>query len=166
VKRLAHSVLARLRDESGLNAVEMAISCTVLFALLIGICQLSLGLYSYQFCSDAARQATRYAMVRGSTSCTNTPSLAKCNASTTDISTYVKGLGYTGITSSSITVTTSWCAASSSTPTTWSSCSSGTTNAPGNLVKVVVSYPLSIKIPFAPTLSLNLGSTSQMVVSQ
>ncbi len=166
MKRLAHSVLARLRDESGLNAVEMAISCTVLFALLIGICQLSIGLYSYQFCSDAARQATRYAMVRGSTSCTNTPSLSKCNASTTDISTYVKGLGYTGITSSNITVTTSWCAASSSTPTTWSSCSSGTTNAPGNLVKVVVSYPLTIQIPFAPKLSLNLGSTSQMVVSQ
>ncbi len=143
MKSFAQSVIARLRDESGVNAVEMALSCTVLFALLIGICQMSIGLYSYQFCSDAARQATRYAMVRGSTSCTNTPSLSKCNASTTDISTYVKGLGYTGITSSSVTVTTSWCAASSSTPTTWSTCSSGTTNAPGNL-----------------------GSTSQMVVSQ
>lgn len=166
MKRLARSVVARLRDESGINAVEMAISCTVLFALLIGICQLSVGLYSYQFCSNAARLATRYAMVRGSTSCTNTPSLSKCNASTTDISAFVKGLGYTGIKSSNITVATTWCAASSSTPTTWASCSSGTTNAPGNLVKVVVSYPMSIKIPFASTLSLNLGSTSQMVVSQ
>lgn len=166
MKRLARSVLARLGDESGVNAVEMAVSCTVLFALLIGICQLSVGLYSYQFCSDAARQATRWAMVRGSTCSTNTPNLSKCNASTTDISNYVKGLGYTGITSSSITVNTTWCAASSSTPTTWASCSSGTTNAPGNLVKVVVSYPLSLQIPFAPKLSLNLGSTSQMVVSQ
>jgi Flp pilus assembly protein TadG len=166
VKTLAKSVFARLRDESGVNAVEMALSCTVLFALLIGICQLSIGLYSYQFCSDAARQATRWAMVRGSTCKINTPNQTKCNASATDISSYVKGLGYTGIASSSITVTTTWCAASSSTPTTWSTCSSGTTNAPGNLVKVVVSYPLSIQIPFAPKLSLNLGSTSQMVVSQ
>lgn len=166
MRTFAQSVLGRLGDESGVNAVEMAVSCTVLFALLIGICQLSVGLYSYQFCSDAARQATRFAMVRGSTSCTNTPNLSKCNASTTDISTYVKGLGYTGITSSKITVTSSWCAASSSTPTTWATCSSGTTNAPGNLVKVVVSYPMSIQIPFAPKLSLNLGSTSQMVVAQ
>jgi len=166
MKTGAHSVLARLRDEEGASIIELAVSCTALFSMLLGICQLSLGLYAYQFCSDAARQATRYAMVRGSTSCTNTPSLSNCNASTGNISTYVKGLGYKGITASNITVTTTWCSASSSAPTTWSSCAAGTSNAPGNLVKVAVAYPLSLHIPFAPQLSLSLGSTSQMVVAQ
>jgi len=171
VRVWAHSVLRRIRDEEGANAVEMAVSCTVLFSMLLGICQMSLALYAYQFCSSAARQATRYAMVRGSTSCTNTPNLTNCKATTANITSYVQGLGYTGITSSKVTVTTQWCSASTTTPsstttTTWSSCSGSTSNAPGNLVKVVVAYPLSFHIPFASKLSLSLSSTSQMVISQ
>jgi len=166
VKAWIQLVWRHLRDEEGANMVEMAVSCTFLFAMLLGICQLSLGLYAYQFCSDAARQATRYAMVRGSTSCTNTPSLSNCNATTTNISTYVKGLGYKGIKSSSLTVTTTWCAANTGTPATWGTCSAATSNAPGNLVKIVVAYPLTLHIPFAPQLSLSLSSTSQMVISQ
>ena len=161
--------LRQASREDGASAVEMAVSCLILFALLFGICQMSLAMYYYQFTSHAARQATRWAMVRGSTSCTNTPSLSKCGASTDDITTYVRGLGLTGATSSSITVTPLWCSASSTTPRTWSSCSSTTSNAPGNLVKVTVSYPLSFKIPFIPSaksMSLTVGSTSQMVISQ
>lgn len=127
---------------------------------------MSLAMYVYQYCSDAARQATRYAMVRGSTSCTNTPNLTNCDATTANITTYVRGLGYSGITTANVTVTTTWCSASTSTPTTWSSCSSGTSNAPGNLVKVAVSYPLTFQIPYGPNLSLSLSSTSQMVISQ
>jgi Flp pilus assembly protein TadG len=166
VRTRTQSVLARLRREEGASVIELAVSCSVLFTMLLGICQLSVGLYAYQFCADAARQATRWAMVRGSTSQTNTPNLSNTNASATDISNYVKGLGYKGISSSSITVTATWCAASSSTPTTWSSCSASTINAPGNLVKVIVAYPVSFHIPFAPQLSLSLSSTSQMVIAQ
>jgi Flp pilus assembly protein TadG len=163
------NLVHQLEREDGANAVEMALSCIILFAFLFGICQMALGMYFYQFTSDAARQATRWAMVRGSTSCTNTPGLSKCNAGTDDITTYVRGLGLTGITSSSISVTPQWCTASSTTPTTWGSCSSTTSNAPGNLVKVTVSYPLAFKVPFIPSaksMSLTLSSTSQMVISQ
>ena len=162
-----HSLAARLRDEEGAAIAELAVSCMVLLTTLVGICQLSLGLYDYQFCTDAARQATRYAMVRGSTSCTNTPNLSNCNATATEIGAWVQGLGYSGITSSNITVTTNWCAASGTTPPiTWSGCSSGTSNAPGNLVQVTVAYPVSFQIPFAPKLSLNLSGSSEMVVTQ
>lgn len=161
-----HSVVARLRDEEGANAVEMAVSSLVLLTMLIGVCQMSLGLYAYQYCSDAARQATRYAMVRGSTSCTNTPNLSNCNATVSEIVSFVQGLGYKGITSTKVNVTPQWCVASTTTPTTWSSCSNTTSNAPGNLVQVTVAYPVSFHVPFAPQLSLNLSSTSQMVVSQ
>ena len=162
----AKSALARLRKDDGASVIELAVSCSVLFTMLIGICQLSVGLYAYQYCADAARQASRYAMVRGSTSCTNTPNLSNCNATASEISAWVKSLGYTGINSSNVTVTTTWCSAGTSTPMTWSSCAAGTSNAPGNLVKVVVAYPVSFHIPFAPQLSLNLGSTSQMVIAQ
>jgi len=144
----------------------MAFSCTVLFCVLFGICEMSIVMYDYQFCSSAARQATRYAMVRGSTSCTNTPNLSNCGATTGNITTYVRALGYAGIKSSSVTATTTWCSASSTTPTTWGSCSNATSNAPGNLVKVAVSYPFTFHIPFGPNLSLSLSSTSQMVITQ
>lgn len=160
--------LATLAREDGANVVETAISCSVLFAILFGICQMSLALYAYQFTANAARQATRWAMVRGSTSCTNTPSLTSCNATSSNITSYVQGLGFPGITSSNLNVTSSWCKASSAPPTTWTSCSSspGGFNAPGGLVKVVVSYPLSFHIPFSSSQSFSVSSTSQMVISQ
>lgn len=158
--------LRRVGEDDGISAVETAISCTVLFAMLFGICQISLGLYAYHVTSEAAREATRYAIVRGSTSCTNTPNLTNCNATPANLQSYVQGLGYPGVKSSSLSVSTSWYTAASTTPTTWSACSSGTCNVPGNLVKVTVSYPMSLRIPFANSLSLNLSSTSQMVISQ
>ncbi len=156
----------QLGRESGSLSVEMAISSIALLAILFGICQVSLGLYDYHFVADAARQATRYAMVRGSASCTNTPNLSNCNATADEIQTYVRDLNYPGIVSSSITVTTTWYTATNTTPRTWSACSSGTCNAPGNMVKVVVSYPVQYTIPFANTLSLNLGGASQVVIAQ
>lgn len=156
----------RLLGEEGVSMVETAVSCTVLFAVLFGICQISLAIYVYYFTSDAARQATRYAIVRGSTSCTNTPSLSNCDATTGNIQSYVQGLGFPGITSSKVSVSTSWYSASGTTPTTWSACSAGICNAPGNLVKVTVSYPMTLQMPFTKNLSLNMNSTSQMVISQ
>ena len=146
--------------------VETAISCTVLFAILFGIFQMSLAIYVYYFTSDAAREATRYAIVRGSTSCTNTPNLPNCNATATTIQNYVQGLGFPAITPSNVGVSTSWYSASGTTPTTWSACSTGICNAPGNLVKVTVTYPMTLQIPFTQNLSLNLSTTSQMVISQ
>lgn len=155
-----------LRGEEGLSMVETAISCTVLFALLFGICQMSLAIYVYYVTSDAARQATRYAIVRGSTSCTNTPNLSNCDATAANIQSYVQGLGFPGIKSSQVGVSTSWYSSSSSTPTTWSACGTGICNAPGNLVKITVSYPMTFQIPFSKNIALNLTSTSQMVISQ
>lgn len=163
LKRIARLLLG----SEGSTAVEMAISCTVFFAMMIGIYQISYAFYIYQLTSDVARQASRWAMVRGNTSCTNTPNLSKCNAAASDVQTYARSLNYPGITSSSLSVTTTWCAASGSTPPiSWATCSSSTSNAPGNLAKVYVTYPLSFNIPFSKSLSLNIGSSSQMVISQ
>lgn len=153
--------------EEGSSLLEIAMVSSVLFALLFGLIQAGYGFYAYNFVSDAAREAARYAIVRGSTSCTNTPGLTNCNATAGQIQTYVRNLGYPGFSSSNVTVTTTWCSASSTTPpTTWSTCSSTTGNAPGNAVNVVVTYALPFSIPYWSSTTLNVSSTSQMIIQQ
>jgi Flp pilus assembly protein TadG len=155
-----------LGGEEGASIVETAFACVIFLAMLIGTFQMMLGFYTFHFVSDAAREATRYAIVRGSTSCTNTPNLSNCNATSAQIQTYVRGLNYPGITSSRLTVTTTWLTASATTPTTWSACTSGTCNVPGNQVKVVAVYAFPFSVPFVPRSTLSLTSTSRMVISQ
>lgn len=161
MRRWLGRTFRKFRREEGAMALEAALASTILLATLFGICQMSIALYVYQVTSAGAREGARYAMVRGSTSCTNTPTLTNCNATASQIQTFVRSRSF-----SAVNVTTTWCAASSSTPTTWSTCSSGTSHAPGNLVKVYVSYPWTFTIPFANTEALTIGSTSEMVISQ
>jgi Flp pilus assembly protein TadG len=137
--------------EHGANLVEFAVASAILFSLLFGILQMCLALCTYNYISEAAREGARWAMVRGSTSCTNTPSLTSCNASSTAIQTYVQGLGYPGITSGSVTVTPTW---------------PNGGNSPGNTVKVQVQYPFTLSIPFVSLTTINMASTSVMVISQ
>lgn len=156
-----------IRSEEGATIVATALASTILLCFFIGVFEMSLALYNYHLVCDAAREATRYAIVRGSASCTNSPNLSNCNATSAEIQSYVQGLGYPN--SGQLTVTTTWLsAASSGSPatTTWSACSSGTCNAPGNLVNVVVTEVFPLNVPFISKLTLNLSSTSQMVISQ
>ena len=157
---------AALRREEGISLVETAISCIILLAMLFGVFQTSILIYSYNVTSNTAREATRYTIVRGSTSCANTPNLSQCNATSAQIQTFVRGLGYPGVTSSNITATTTWYMASATQPTTWTLCTTGTCNAPGNLVKVRIQYPFPLNIPFVPVNTFTLTSTSKMVISQ
>jgi Flp pilus assembly protein TadG len=151
--------------EEGSSLVETALASSAFFAMLIGTFQVSLALYASHFVDEAAREASRYAMVRGGTSCTNTPNLSNCNVTSAQIQTYVRGLGYPGVTASNVNVTTTWLSASASQPTTWSACANQC-NSPGNLVKVVATYPFTISIPLVPNLSFSLTSTSSSVISQ
>lgn len=146
--------------EEGASIVEFAFATTILFAMVFGIIQLSLALYTNNFTSDAAREATRWAIVRGSVSCTNTPGLTKCNASTTDIATFVKSLGYPGIEPGKITVTTTFKNPDNTV------CTVAPCNAPGNSVQTRVSYAFPLRIPFSKSTVLNVGSTSMMTISQ
>jgi Flp pilus assembly protein TadG len=160
-------------DDSGAELVEFALSFSVLVGLLFGIIFACLALYTRHFVCQAALEGARWAMVRGSASCTDTPNLTDCNATQAEIQTYVQGLSFPGVNSQSLTVTTTWCSASASTPRTWTGCASGTSNAPGNAVQVQVSYPFPFSIPSVKMKSLTLStstltfsSTSQLVISQ
>jgi Flp pilus assembly protein TadG len=160
-----------LRDDTGSALVEMAASCVVLIAMFFGVFEFGLAAYTYHYVSDAAREGARFAMVRGSTSCTNTPNLSTCNATATQISDYVKNLGYPGINAAAnMTANVSWLTATtvtggSNTTTTWAPCT-GTCNLPGNMVNVAVSYAFPLVIPFSTSNTINVTSTAQMVVAQ
>ena len=61
-----------------------------------------------------------------------------------------------------MTVTTIWTAYPTGSPCTPSS----TCNNPGNLATVRASYSFPLSIPFGPTRTLTMTSTSEMVISQ
>jgi Flp pilus assembly protein TadG len=157
------SLRAGFRSD-GAAIIEFAVASAVLVPVLFGIIEMCLAFYSFNFVAEAAREATRYAAVRGSTSCLLTPGLADCNLNTSgSLQTYVRGLGLPG--ANNVTVTASWLTASATTPTTWTACATAPCNVPGNEVKVFVSYTLPLAIPFART-RFSFGSTSEMVISQ
>jgi Flp pilus assembly protein TadG len=152
--------LRRARGERGSTLVETALSMVILSIVALGVMELSLALYTYHFLSDAAREGTRYAIVRGSSCTTYSGFTSACPALGADIQSYVRGLGFPGITPSLMTVTTIW-------PTTGASCTPSVTpcNNPGNLVQVTVSYRFPLSIPFVPANTLTMTSSSKMVIS-
>jgi Flp pilus assembly protein TadG len=155
--------------EDGRSIVEFAFACAVLFGMLFGIVYFCLALYTYHYISEAAREGSRYAIVRGSTSCTNTPGLANCNATNTQIQTYLQDLGYPAIDAANrMTVNTTWYTPSAAQPPTWTKCTSTTSpcNVPGSIVNVQVTYTYPLSIPFYGRKTISMTSTSQMVIAQ
>jgi Flp pilus assembly protein TadG len=148
--------------EDGASLVEMALASSVVLSLLLGMIQVSLALYAYHFTADAAREGSRWAIVRGSQCTANTPGLDHCNATSADIQNYVQALGYPY--SRSMIVSATWFRASSPPATTWTACSG--CNSPGNAVQVTVSYNVPLYVPFWRNANVRVGSISQMVISQ
>ena len=158
-----------LREKDGAQLVETALTMGILMTMLIGLFQITLAVYSYHYVSDAAREATRWAIVRGS----NCVGLTACGAANSDIQSYVQNLGYPGITAANLTTTTTWYTATMNTAVTpntvvLTSCgtSPGGCNYPGNQVRVQVTYNFPVNIPFVPASTLALTSNSAMIISQ
>ena len=166
-----------LRKDEAATLVETALASMIFFAVLLGIFQFALGFYIYHYSSNAARQGSRYAIVRGANCSTNLPTAPAsfhCNASESDIAAYITGLGYPGVDAArNLNVTVNSCAGSlhadpSGKPTTsWSPCTRGTAyNEPGDEVQVTVNYAFPLVIPFWKGQSVGISSTSSMVYSQ
>jgi Flp pilus assembly protein TadG len=146
------------REEEGATVVEMALSVVILLTVLFGLIEICLALYTYHYVSDAAREGTRYAIVHGA-ACT--VSGVSCTATSNQIQTYVQNLGYPGINPSNMTVTTTWSAYPAG-----GACNAAGCNGPGDLVTVMAQYNFLLSIPFTTATTLNLTSTSSMVISQ
>ena len=142
----------RMADETGASMVEFAFVFVILSTMIFGIYAFGWALYAYNLVSESAREATRYASVRGS-ACIN---LSDCKVTQAQISDYVKTHYYPGINASNLTVTATWPCTPKTTPC----------NAPGNPVSVKVAYQFALLIPFVPARTLTLASSSQMVISQ
>jgi Flp pilus assembly protein TadG len=153
--------LQRARNECGSVIFETALSLIVLLTIAFGVMEMSLALYTYHFISEAAREGTRYAIVRGSSCSTYSGFTSACPALASDVQIYVRGLGFPGINPSLMTVTTAWSAYPAGSACTPSS----TCNNPGNQVQVTVQYNFPLAIPFVSPSTLTMASSSTMVIS-
>lgn len=159
IQQVSRRVRSRFLREQGASIVEMALSMLILLAILFGLIEMCLALYTYHFISDAAREGSRYAIVHGS-ACLNEG--VSCTVTTDQIQTYVQDLGFPGINPSAMTVTTTYApypAGGTCTP-------SADCNNPGNLATVTVNYNFPLSIPFVSSTVIAMSSTSSMVISQ
>jgi Flp pilus assembly protein TadG len=138
----------------GQTLVETAICVSVLLTVTFGIMGAGLALYTYNIVCEAARDGSRYAMVHGS-------SCSGCVATNASVQSYVRGLGYPAVSASNLSVNATWPDSGTSCTPSVSPCDN-----PGNNVMVTVTYQLPWSIPFMPSSTLSLTSTSEVIIAQ
>jgi Flp pilus assembly protein TadG len=158
--------LSRLwKEESGSEMVEFALSICVWMGAAFLIMYGSFALYAAHFVANAAEEAGRYAMVRGSSwdgeSCTS--SVLDCTATSTDVSNYVVQSMPPGLSSANVSVSTLWPGTTSAGGT----CDSEDgANSPNCVVKVTVSYNFRFPVPFFTQNTLPFSSTSKVTIAR
>lgn len=160
------NLLRRLgKDEGGSEIVEFAFSICLWMGGAFLVMYAAFALYAAHFVANASDEAARYAIVRGSgwngSSCSPVP--LDCTASSTDIQNYVVKMLPPGLSSSNLTVSTSW----PGTTSTGGTCDSEDgANSPNCVVQVTVAYNFGFPIPFFPKSTLPLSSSSSMTIVQ
>ena len=150
-------------DCAGSEAVEFALAISLWMIFGFVVMYASFALYAAHFVANAADEAARYAIVRGSswgdTSCSSNS--LDCEASSSDVANFIANSLPPGLSAANLTVSTTW-------PGTTSS---GTTcdavdgnNSPNCLVKVQVSYNFSFPVPFISQSVVPFTSSSQMSI--
>jgi Flp pilus assembly protein TadG len=137
------------QSESGGSEIEFVLSLTALMTFVFVVMEIGIVFYTYGMISESAREATRYAIVRGSTCLTS--SSTSCTASAATINTYATGRGFPNIGGGTPVATTTF---------------PDGNQAPGSRVKVDIQYTVSIKVPFVPKNSIALDSSSEMYILQ
>lgn len=155
--RLRHRVARFLCEEDGGSMIEFALTISTALTLVFVIMQLCLALYMYGMISETAREATRWAIVRGSTCVTG--SGTSCTTTTAAITTYAKGLGFPNVGGGTLTVTPTY-------PDTNPVGGAANCQAPGCRVKVAVAYTVAISLPFVPKNNISLNTSSEMYILQ
>src|SRR5260370_4590185 len=138
-KSRKYPILAR--SSAGQAAVGFAICISGVLLLGLAIANFAIAISAYNFVCYGARDATRYAAVRGATS--PTP------ASSSDVRAFVVSEA-AGIDTSKLTVATTW----------------SPDNQPNSTVAVRVGYNFQFQIPFGALLPVSLSRDSQLVISQ
>lgn len=128
------------KRQRGQATIESAFALLVFFPVLFAIVEFGHLIYTYNYVHYMARDATRYASVRGSTS-----GRAATSAS---IETYVRDQAI-AMDPAQLTVTTTFPDGG---------------NAPGQAVKVTVSYPFPAIVSWVLPASTTVTSASQMII--
>jgi Flp pilus assembly protein TadG len=129
-------------NEIGSAILEFGLVIVMFFMFVFGVMDFGRALYTYHFVSNAACEATRYAMVRGSSS--TEPVTAA------DIESYVKSIAPEGIDRDNLTVSASW----------------SPNDSPGSTVRVQVGDNFRFMTPALVSYQMSLSGSSQMVISQ
>jgi TadE-like protein len=153
-------------NESGSSLVEFSIVLSLLLLCAFGIIWCSLAFYVDHFVTSAAKEATRYAMVRGSSwsggPCSSYDSFS-CSASSEDVSSFVGSIIPPGLDANKLTVTTTW----PGTDPSGNTCdATNGANSPACVVDVQVSYPFSLFLPFLSASTITLSGTSSEVIAE
>ncbi len=148
------------KKSAGNTLTEFALILPFLFAGMFGVIDFGRALYAYHFVSDAAREASRWASVRGK-DCNRW--LPACPAREGDVQDYVKSIAPPGIDTNplKLVVDTAWVVP----PGKSNSCKT-IPNHPGCAVQVKVTYEFKFFTPFLPSSAISMKSTSEMVISQ
>lgn len=163
----------RRKKQNGVSLLEFALSLILFLTLLFGISGFGHALFAYHYVNEVAKEASRYAAVRGSTcsddaSCTTANSASGSAGPTTaaDVLAYVKSITPQSIDQTKVTVTVCGVAGGTnctgSTPTT---CTNAKPNLPGCTVEVQVNYTYNFFFPLVGSNPINLSSASDMVIS-
>lgn len=137
----------RLLNEDGQNLVETSLVILTVLVFFIAIMEACMAFYTYHAVAEIAHQATRWAIVRGST-CDG--ALNDCPATADDVTSYVQGLNYPLINTANLKATATWPDGG---------------NAPGDLVKVQVEYDYTLSSLLLPTTKFPIYSTSEMTIA-
>ena len=105
ISRERFAAKRRRSREYGGSLVEQAFTVVVVLTLIFAIIDFGRALYTYHFVSNAAREATRWASVRGQ-DCSGLA--GGCPASSTDVQTYVSAVSGMGLDATKITATPKW----------------------------------------------------------
>jgi Flp pilus assembly protein TadG len=125
--------------ERGAAMVEYTLALPIYLCIFIGVVNAALVIYTWNATAYAARSATRYAIVHGST------------ASYACTSTDLKNIVYNSLPGlRKATVTTTW----------------SPNNSPGSTINVNVKLTFSTFVPFIKSQTLALASSSQMTIVQ
>jgi Flp pilus assembly protein TadG len=154
----------RGKRQRGAALLEYAFVVVVFLTLIFGIGGFGHALYAYHFVSNAAREGSRWASVRGKT-CTDDGTCA-APATTADIQNYVKTIIPQGIDSTKVTITPSWPAQANS-PQICSAAVGGLgpfNNYPGCTVEVKVQYTFNMIFPLVSSGPLTFTSTSDVII--
>jgi Flp pilus assembly protein TadG len=170
---LAHNApFCRRRGERGAALVEYAFVLILFLSLLFGISGFGHALFVYHHLNNAAKEATRYAAVRGS-NCSNDSSCLASNSASgvtgpttiADVQQYVKNITPQSIDSAQLTITV--CGVSDAAvacPASGPAVCAATVNSPGCTVSVQVQYAYNFIFPLIQTTPINMSSTSEMII--